>query len=100
MEVAGKSYPMRAFIRHKAKEQLRQELDTLVPSEPLDEALFLELAATTFRAEKNQTFHRPCLLREEAAEIENRIAAELVEAYRWIKSRQKSSIVQKLNTLL
>jgi len=91
---------MRAFIRRKAKEQLRHELDTLVPSEPLDEVLLLELAATTFRAEKNQTFHRPCLWREEAAEIENRIAAELVEAYRWIKSRQKSSIVQKLNTLL
>ena len=69
-------------------------------SELLDEALFLELAATTFHAEKNQTFHQPYLLREEAAEIENRIATELVEADRWIKSRQNSSIVHKLNTLL
>lgn len=100
MEVVGKSYPKRAFIKYKAKELLRSELDQGESYEPLDEELFFEIANTLFRAKKNQKFAQPCNSREEAIQIASRIATELAEAYKQIKLQQRSSIVQRLNALL
>lgn len=100
MEVVGNSYPKRAFIKYKAKELLRSQLDRGESYEPLDEELFFEIAATSFRAQRNQKFVQPCRSREEAIEIANKIAAELVEAYKQIKLKQRSSIIQGLNALL
>ncbi len=96
MEVAGKNYPKRTFIKYKAKEQLRIELDSC----QIDEPLFLEITATFFRAPKNQKLAYPCRTKEEANEIANRIAAELVETYKQIKRRQRHLIIQQLNALL
>lgn len=100
MGSAGKSYPKRAFIKYKAKEILRSELDQSESYEQLDEELFFEIATTLFRAQRNQKFAQPCHSREEAIEIANRIAEELVEAYKQIKLQQRSSIIQRLNALL
>lgn len=100
MEVVGKSYPKRTFIKYKAKELLRSELDQGESYEPLDEELFFEIATTLFRAQRNHKFAQPCNSREEAVEIASRIAVELAEAYKKIKLQQKSSLVQRLNALL
>lgn len=98
MELAGKSYPMRAVVRHKAKQQLQSEFEC--DRKPLDRTLLLELAATLFKADKNQGFERGCRSRQEAIDIENKMAAELVEAYKQIKKNQEDKLVQNLNSLL
>ena len=100
MEVADKNCPKRAFIKYKAKEQLRLALDNSESDEPLDEELFLAITATYFRAPKNQKFAYPCRTREEANEIANRIATELAGTYKQIKLRQKNLIIRQLNALL
>lgn len=100
MELAGNYYPMRAFIKYKAKEQLRIEFDMYSAWDSLDEELFLEIATTLFQPEKNQELYQKCYSREKSAAIENRIADELVQTYKQIKSRQNNPIVQRLNALL
>ncbi|HBB31570.1 MAG TPA: hypothetical protein DDZ80_04310 [Cyanobacteria bacterium UBA8803] len=100
MPATGNRYPMRALIKHKAKAQLRAALASDRTEEPLDERLLEELAATLFHQEQNQAFAQPCISRAEADEIENRMAADLVQTYRDMKQRQKNPLVEQLNRLL
>lgn len=100
MELAGKYYPRRTFIRYKAKHQLRIELDTYSDCEPLDEELFQELTKTLFQSKTNQELYQEYHSREQSAEIEHRIADELVCTYKQIKLRQSDPTVQRLNALL
>jgi DNA polymerase III delta subunit len=100
MRWIGKSYPMRAIARHKALYKLKIDLATAHPPQPLDEALFREIAATLSHPNRIPEFDRECATRAEADAIENRIATELTETYKQIKQRQQDAIVQNLNDLL
>jgi hypothetical protein len=100
MEVAGKVYPKRVFIKFKAKEQLAIALDLRAGYERFDEDLFSEITTTFFRSPKNQKFAYPCNSREEANEIATIIAARITEIYLQIRERQKNQAVQQLNALL
>jgi hypothetical protein len=101
MELVGGNYPMRVFVRYKATEQLKLELDTYSSGEPLDRELFEEIATSLFGIEKNQKkFERRYSSREEASEIEDCVVAELVETYKQIKAKQENPLIQKLNSLL
>ena len=100
MEATGYSKPMRAITRYKALVQLQHETDAGKTSELLDEELFLEIAAILFNSKENKQLYQWRISKAEAVEVENRVAAELVTTYKWIKLRQKNLIVQTLNALL
>ncbi|MGQ4648207.1 hypothetical protein [Lyngbya aestuarii] len=91
---------MRSLIKHKAKHRLQSERFIAHISKPLNEELLLEIAAVLFNQEKLQLFEKACNSREEAAEIEDKMATELVETYQNIESQQSNPIVEKLNALL
>lgn len=91
---------MRVFIKHKAIEQFKRDSEMSELCLPLDELLFQELAKTLFQAEANQVLYEQCSSRDEADDIEDEIAAELVAAYLNIKLRQRNPLVQSLNSLL
>lgn len=99
MDWAGNYYPIRTSIKCRAREQLKLKLNACNTFEPsgVDEKLFSDTADILFATYE---FKRPLSSWEEAVEVENKLAAELVDIYLHIKSKQSNSIVQKLNTLL
>lgn len=100
MNVSPSHYPMRKFIRRKAKEQLLNSLSTDQACQEFDQQLFGEIAANIFTAQQGLTLDQPCQSRREADEVENRLVAELVTTYQQIKLRQQDPLVQSLNALL
>ncbi|MBD2460690.1 hypothetical protein H6G89_06505 [Oscillatoria sp. FACHB-1407] len=112
MEPTSRAYPMRVFVKHRAKEQIKaRAYDRSGDSSqggtashrplysPFDERLFEDIA-TTLLSPSRPEFRHQCKSRQEAAEIEARIAAELVEIYAQIKLNQRDPLVQMLNALL
>ncbi len=100
MDTTSNTFPMRVFIKHKAKEQLKRDPEMSRFCCPLDEELFEELAKTLFQAEMNQVLYQQCHSSSEARAIEEQVAADLVETYLHIQLRQRDSLVQSLNALL
>lgn len=100
MSYVSGSYPMKMFIRHKAKEHLNGDVELRSLREPLDDGLFQELTSNLFRSEVAQALERPQRTREKAEQIEDRLALEIAERYKQIKLRQLSPLVQRLNSLL
>jgi predicted nucleic acid-binding Zn-ribbon protein len=82
---------MRAFVRHKAKMQLQQHCDRV------NEELLQELAATQLRAERGALFNQPCDSLQQAAQLEDQLANELIAAYQRIQQQNKNPVVQQLN---
>lgn len=66
----------------------------------LDNDLFRDITNSVFHPEQHPELYEPCDSVEMAADIENQIAAEIVETYQTIKFNQKSPMVQSLNALL
>jgi hypothetical protein len=66
----------------------------------LDNELFRDITNSVFHPEQHPELYEPCDSVEMAADIENEIAAEIVETYQTIKFNQKSPMVQSLNALL
>lgn len=70
------------------------------PSNGIDEALFEEIVRTTISPNRYPELYQSCGTQKAAAEVETRVAAEIVAAYRTIKRKQACLIVQSLNNLL
>ncbi|MGJ3244954.1 MAG: hypothetical protein ACFE0I_02635 [Elainellaceae cyanobacterium] len=66
----------------------------------LDNELFRDITNSAFHPEQHPELYEPCASVEMAADIENQIAAEIVETYQTIKCNQKRPMVQSLNALL
>lgn len=93
------NYPVRAFIRHKAKMQLVESMGMdICPF--LDDELLRELATTLLQSERGQVAFQPYSSREAASAVEDNLAAEIAETYQTIQQRQHDPIVQSLNALL
>lgn len=99
------SYPIKLFIRHKAKQALTAEMEITARAqyelpEGFDDALFQEITRTLFRSNAAEELDRRCRDRREAAAIEDRFATEIASIYRTIKQRSRADVVQQLNQLL
>jgi hypothetical protein len=66
----------------------------------LDEALFEEIVKTTLNPQQYPELYQCCGTQKAAMAVEDRVAAEIVTAYRFIKQKQACPIVQSLNQLL
>jgi hypothetical protein len=97
---ANRVYPIRKFIRHKAKMQILRPLEVGEDCPILDETLFQELVDTLFQSEQGRSIYTPCASREQAEQVEDYFAGELATAYLGIKQRQNDPLVRLLNTLL
>lgn len=130
MEIDPRTYPSRAFIRFTAQNQLRADLTGqsfianvhrgheesyvkhITPSNAsaamsdasedavLDEALFEEIAKTAFNAVRHPELYQSCGTAKAAKAVEDKVTAELIEAYLQIKLKQRCPIVARLNALL
>ncbi len=69
-------------------------------TEILDEALFEEIAKTSFSPNRYPELYQSCGTRRAAAAIEAQVAKEIVATYKQIKQKQQCPIVQGLNGLL
>lgn len=97
MELVRQTSPKRAVIKCKAKIRLLADSIVGLTAMPFDEALFVDLVKTLFRADDlNQRYEN----QQVARQIEERFVVQLVEMYKRIKLRQQDSIVQQLNALL
>ncbi|MDX2216651.1 MAG: hypothetical protein SFY66_25530 [Oculatellaceae cyanobacterium bins.114] len=95
----GSAYPMRALVRHKAKAKLLEGVELQDDCPLVDEALLRDLATTLFQSNQAQELYAQCHSRQEADEVENRFAAELVDIYQQIKRQKTDPLVQLLNEL-
>lgn len=100
MELTNSSFPIRAFIRHKAKVRIINPFNTAGLCPSFDEKLLKELAATLFRSTQWRESFRPYPTREAADAVEDDLAADLAEMYRRVKQNQADPLVQRLNALL
>jgi hypothetical protein len=66
----------------------------------LDETLLEEIVKTIFNLNRYPELYQPCGTKRAAAEVENRVAEEIVATYKEIKLKQQCPLVQRLNTLL
>ena len=69
-------------------------------SSEIDEALFADLVKNAFYPSRNPELYQSCGTAKAAAAVETRVIAEIVAAYRQIKSKQGCPVVQGLNKLL
>jgi len=74
--------------------------NTVSESATLDEALFEEIAKTSFSPNRYPELYQSCGTRRAAAAIEIQVANEIVAIYKEIKKQQQNPIVQNLNSLL
>lgn len=68
--------------------------------EQLDEELFHDIATTLFNPKRNPDLYQASVSRHMATVIETRIADEIVETYKAIKTSQRDLLVLRLNALL
>ncbi|MFP4007694.1 MAG: hypothetical protein ACLFV6_06755 [Spirulinaceae cyanobacterium] len=88
------TYPMRAFVRHKAQIQLQQQ------GIIVDADLLQELATTQMQADEGGLFNQACPSPQQAAQLEDRLAEELVASYQRIQQQQQDPLIQELNQTL
>ncbi|MBW4692759.1 MAG: hypothetical protein KME27_13455 [Lyngbya sp. HA4199-MV5] len=101
MELANRHRPHRAVIRCKAKMLLLETIDEQFDwGKPFDETLLKELATGLFQSNQYQTFFETCLSRQEAKDVEDRLAQALADTYRNILERYQDPLVRSLNALL
>lgn len=74
--------------------------NTVSEPETLDEALFEEIARTSFSPNRYPELYQSCGTRRAAAAIEIQVANEIVAIYQQIKKQQRNPMVQNLNGLL
>lgn len=100
MELASNSYPVRAFIRHKAKMRVLEAESMGISCLAFDESLLQELSTTLFQSERGAPIFTAYPNRQAAEAVEDQFALELAETYRYIKQRKTDTQVQRLNSLL
>lgn len=103
MELVSGSYPVRAFIRHKAEQKIAglsevKDMDLSCPT--VDQALLRDLAVTLFQSPQGNAVYQAYPTREAAEAVENAFARELAAIYQQITQRQADPHVQRLNQLL
>lgn len=69
-------------------------------AEHIDEELFKAIVDTTFTSSRHPELFQPCETVEAATEVETRLIAEIISAYRRIKAQQENPTIQRLNKLL
>ncbi len=101
MELVNRHRPHRAVIRCKAKMHLLEAIDDNFDwDKPFDDALLKDLAASLFRSSQYQVFCEQCLSKQEAKDVEDRLARELADTYQSMLERHQDPVVQSLNALL
>ena len=100
MKPRNGDYPVRMFIRHKAMLRLQDAAVWVENNGPVDESLFKDITETLFNAEANPELYQSYASREKAAEVEDRIVAEIVRTYQHIRSQIQDPLVQRLNALI
>ncbi|UBF23707.1 hypothetical protein K9N68_18225 [Kovacikia minuta CCNUW1] len=93
-------FPMKAAIRSRAKQQMLADPETCDLCACLDEELMRELTLNLFQSGKYSSLYLQCRSSEEAAEITDQMAAELVNTYRQIVQQRQDPTIQQLNNLL
>ena len=79
------------------------EADSYATNPSIDEVdadLFEEIVKTTFSPSRYPALYQSCGTQKAAAEVEAKVATEIVAAYRQISQKQDCLIVQRLNDLL
>ena len=101
MELVNRYRPHRAVVRCKAKMQLLETIDKNFDwDKPFDDVLLKELATSLFQSSRYQVFFEKCHAKQEAKDVEDRLAGEIAATYRTILQRHHDPIVQNLNALL
>ena len=77
-----------------------QESDIHPASVGLDESLLKDISSLAFHPDQHPEIYQPCASREQAAAIEQAIAAEIVATYKQIKANETNPNIQALNALL
>lgn len=105
MDSTHQTYPVRLFIRHKARMNLVADLQKLAASGHLkdgsiDETLFADVIETFLQSESGSEAYQPCDSRHQALLIEDQLAQKIAETYLQIMQKKENALVQKLNNLL
>ena len=74
--------------------------DTFDWDAPFDDTLLKELATGLFQSNQYQVFFEQCHSKQEAKDLEDRLAQALADTYRTILERHQDPVVQSLNALL
>jgi hypothetical protein len=82
------------------EEMISDSTSTTSQTNGLDEALFEEIISITFNPNRYPELYQSCGTPKAAADVETRIATEIIETYKQIKLKQQCPIVQGLNGLL
>lgn len=90
-------YPLKSRIRYEARRTLRGSIKN---PETVNEELLQEFCDAAFDKRRNPDLHQFSDSRLAAKSIEDRVANDIVNAYRSIQRNAQNSIVQKLNELL
>lgn len=91
------NYPVRAFIRHKARLKLTQ---ILTGETDIDNTLLQDISSTLLQPDISPTAYQPYASRDQAIAIEEQMATEIAETYCRMQRQLKNPLVQQLNQLL
>lgn len=101
MELVNRHRPHRAVIRCKAKMRLLEAIDENFDWEqPFDDGLLKDLATSLFQSNQYRGFFENGLSKQEAKDVEDRLAQAIADTYGEILQRHQDPIVQSLNALL
>lgn len=93
-------YPVRAFIRHKARMQILASLGDPSLCPAMDQSLLDDLVNTVLQSDRGEPVYAPYPSREAAAKVEDSFAAELATTYEAIMQQRRDRHIQRLNDLL
>ncbi|MBD0270084.1 MAG: hypothetical protein ICV77_17540 [Cyanobacteria bacterium Co-bin8] len=93
-------YPVRLFIRNKARDKLLEALGGNPSEVSLDGPLLWDVTNTLLQPTTSPNLYRPYPSRDLAAQVEEQTADEIASAYIRIKQQATNPLVQRLNQLL
>ncbi|HEY9877319.1 MAG TPA: hypothetical protein V6D29_02630 [Leptolyngbyaceae cyanobacterium] len=100
MQSINTAYPVRMFIRHKARHKLAEALQLTQAEPTFDAPLFWDVTNTLLQPSTSPNLYRPYPSRDQAAQVEEHTADAIASAYLRIKQQASDPLVQDLNKLL
>lgn len=100
MQPAQVSYPVRLFIRHKAKMKLSSALSRQHLGADIDLVLLQEITNTVLQPSVNPAIYQAYGSRELAIQVEESVSDAIASAYLRILQRRNHPDVERLNQLL
>lgn len=100
MEPVNSVFPVKMFIRHKARQKLVAFFRSSSEEAELDEALLNDVANTLLQPATSSQVYQPCRCRDEAIRIEEEVADSIAATYLRIRRQQSDPLIQQLNNLL